>query len=64
MTAGSEEKIAEVDVPARTRATLKVDDCYDGSPSLRVQASLPLCCERATYWGDRAGGTCSTGYGR
>lgn len=64
MTSGSEEKIAEVKVPARTRVTVKVDDYYDGSLSLRVQSDLPLCCERATYWNNRAGGTCSTGYGR
>ncbi len=61
---GGEKEIGRIDVPAHTRSTMKVDDCYDGSLSLRVVSGEPICCERATYWSDRTGGTCSTGYGR
>jgi hypothetical protein len=43
---------------------MKVDDYYDGSLSLRVLSDTAICCERATYWNNRSGGTCSTGYGR
>lgn len=64
MTSGGEQEIDEVRVAARRRVTVKVDDYYDGSLSLRVAAAEPLCCERATYWSARSGGTCSTGYAR
>ncbi|MDY6793920.1 MAG: DUF362 domain-containing protein [Actinomycetota bacterium] len=63
MVSGGEFKLGEVEVPAHTRATIKVDDYYDGSLSLRVEATEPLCCERAIYWEDRSGGTCSNGCG-
>ena len=64
MTDGGEQEIGKIGVPAHTRSTMKVDDYYDGSLSLRVVAGEPVCSERATYWSDRAGGTCSTGYAR
>lgn len=64
MTSGGEQEIDEVRVAARRRVTVKVDDYYEGSLSLRVVAAEPLCCERATYWSGRSGGTCSTGYAR
>ena len=59
-----ERKMGEIAVPAGTRSTMKVNDYYQGPLSLRVMAGEPICCERATYWDGRGGGTCSTGYGR
>jgi hypothetical protein len=41
---------------------MKINDYYQGSVSLRVMSGGPLCSERATYWSNRGGGTCSTGY--
>jgi hypothetical protein len=64
VTDGGELKIGEKKVPAHTRSTLHVNDCYEGSMSLRVVSGEPITCERATYWSGRAGGTCSTGYTR
>jgi hypothetical protein len=64
MTDSGEQEIGKIDVPAHTRSTLKVNDCYNGSLSLRVTSGEPIACERATYWSDRTGGTCSTGYSR
>ncbi len=64
MTAEGEKEIGKTVVPAHARITVKVDDFYDGSLSLRVLSGTAICCERATYWSDRTGGTCSTGYGR
>jgi hypothetical protein len=63
LTAGGEMEIGALEVPARTRVTVKVNNYYQGSLSLRVSSGEPLCCERATYWSNRGGGTCSTGYG-
>lgn len=63
MTTEGERKIADMAVPPYTRVTMKVNDYYKGSFSLRVVSGQPICCERATYWAGRTGGTCSTGYG-
>lgn len=59
---GGERRLGEVEVPGRTRVTMKVNDYCEGQFSLRVAADAAICCERATYWGDRRGGTTSTGY--
>jgi hypothetical protein len=64
MTSEGEREIGKVEVPAHTRSTMKVNDYFDGSLSLRVLAGEPICCERASYWKDRSGGTCSIGYTR
>ncbi len=64
ITDQGEQEIGKIDVPAHARSTMKVNDFYEGSLSLRVTAGEPVCCERATYWANRSGGTCSTGYGR
>ncbi len=63
-TEGGEREIGKLEVPARSRATMRVGDFYQGSLSLRVAADEPLVCERSTYWSGRAGGTCSPGYAR
>jgi Domain of unknown function (DUF362) len=62
LTAEGEREIGKIDVPAHTRVTMKINDYYQGSVSLRVMSGEPLCSERATYWSNRGGGTCSTGY--
>jgi hypothetical protein len=64
MTAEGEREIGKIAVPGRTRVTMEVDDYYDGSLSLRVVAGEPICCERAMYWNNRSGGTCSPGFAR
>jgi hypothetical protein len=64
MTEGGEREIGKIAVPSRTRSTMRVGDHYEGSLSLRVIAGEPICCERATYWRERSGGTCSTGCSR
>ncbi|NPV58707.1 MAG: DUF362 domain-containing protein [Actinobacteria bacterium] len=63
LTEAGQRKIGNMDVPARSRKTLRVGDLYEGSLSLRVVADQPVCCERSTYWSGRAGGTCSPGCG-
>ncbi len=62
LTAQGEREIGRIDVPARTRVTMKINDYYQGSVSLQVTSGEPLCSERATYWDNRGGGTCSSGY--
>lgn len=62
IASGGEREMKSISVPARRRVTLKVNDYYEGSLSLRVVAGNPVVCERATYWSGRSGGTCSTGY--
>ncbi|MEW6555438.1 MAG: DUF5719 family protein [Actinomycetota bacterium] len=64
MTAGGEQEIGTIEVPAHSRATMAVGDYYMGEFSLRVTADDPICCERATYWSGRTAGSCSTGYPR
>jgi len=64
ITDQGEQEIGKIAVPAHTRSTMKVNDYYQGSLSLRVTAGTAICCERATYWAGRSGGTCSTGYSR
>lgn len=61
MTESGEREIGKVEVAARGRSTVRVADLYQGSLSMRVLADEPICCERATYWSQRGGGTCSPG---
>jgi hypothetical protein len=63
MTQGGEENLTSKTVPAHSRVTLRINDYYMGSLSLRVASDVPICSERATYWNNRGGGTCSAGYG-
>ena len=63
MTPDGEQNIANTTVPAHSRVTLKINDYYKGSLSLRVESDTPICAERATYWNNRTAGTCSAGYG-
>lgn len=64
MTAGGEKKIAEAVLAGGARKTLKLNDYYQGNLSIRVTATKPITAERAIYWNNRGGGTCSIGYSR
>jgi hypothetical protein len=62
MTEGGEKEVAKVEVDARKRKTLRLNDYYQGNMSIRVSASKPVCAERSMYWDNRGGGTGSIGY--
>lgn len=62
MTDGGEHRLTDLVVGSRERRSLRLNDYYQGNLSIRVTGTEPVSCERAVYWGNRAGGTCSTGY--
>jgi len=62
ITGSGEKKLADVKVAPAARVTLKLNDYYQGNLSIRVSATKPLAAERAVYWNNRGGGTCSIGY--
>jgi hypothetical protein len=62
MGEGGEKKIADMDVAAGTRASLRANDYFKGNLSLRVTSTQPVVCERSVYWNNKGGGTCAPGY--
>lgn len=62
MTDGGERKVCDLKLEPRSRSTVRLNDYYTGNLSTRVESSSALICERAMYWRDRSGGTCSGGY--
>jgi hypothetical protein len=62
MTAGGEKKITDVKLKSGMRATLRLNDYYQGNLSIRLSATAPIAAERAVYWNNHGGGTCSIGY--
>ncbi len=64
MTGGGERKITEFKLGADKRKTVRLNDFFQGNLSIRVAASSPVTAERAVYWNNRTGGTCSIGYSK
>ena len=64
MTGGGERKITEFKLAADKRKTVRLNDFFQGNLSIRVAASSPVSAERAVYWNNRTGGTCSIGYSK
>ena len=62
MTSGGEKKILDVALAAGQRRTFKLNDYFQGNLSVRLHASQPVAAERAVYWNNKGGGTCSIGY--
>jgi hypothetical protein len=62
MTEGGERKIGDFRIGGGKRGTIRLNDYYTGDLSIRVESSKAVACERAMYWRDRTGGTCSIGY--
>ena len=64
MTEGGEQKLLDFNLAAATRRSVKLNDYYQGNLSVRVASTEPVACERAIYWSDHGGGTCSIGYSK
>ncbi len=62
MTEGGEKELTGFELAAGARSTVRLDDFHTGNLSTRVTATSPVACERAVYWNNRTGGTCSTGF--
>jgi hypothetical protein len=64
MREGGESKVGQFNLGAFQRKTLRMNDYCNGNLSIRVESSGPVACERAVYWNNRGGGTCSIGYSK
>ena len=64
MMEGGESRVAEFSLGAAERRTLRMNDFYTGNMSIHVRSSRPVASERAVYWNNRSGGTCSIGYSK
>lgn len=62
MTDGGEERLTGFKLAAGARKSVRLNDYYTGNMSIRVTATGPIACERAVYWNNRGGGTCSIGF--